>query len=248
MGGRVAYDPSSHRLLPDYFPELERCDVTHTTSQREDVSEEAHDTDAAAATTATTATTRPQPTDRPLFECHSRCGCSADCASRVVQKGITLPLEVFMSATKGWSVRVLSPVRKGQFVSEYAGEVVSTEEAQRRWRDEYDRAGLNYLLVVREFIPARGATLRTNIDGTRLGNVSRFFNHSCDPNMLLFLVRVGSLIPRLAFFVCRDVAAGEELTYDYGHGSTQAADAPATRQCHCGARHCRGVLPFDPLA
>jgi hypothetical protein len=87
MGGRVAYDPSSHRLLPDYFPELERCDVTHTTSQREDVSEEAHDTDAAAATTATTATTRPQPTDRPLFECHSRCGCSADCASRVVQKG-----------------------------------------------------------------------------------------------------------------------------------------------------------------
>jgi hypothetical protein len=103
-------------------------------------------------------------------------------------------------------------------VSEYAGEVVPTEEAQRRWRDEYDRAGLNYLLVVREFMyalcfpsmifnrayaphthrPARGATLRTNIDGTRLGNVSRFFNHSCDPNMMLFLVRVGSLIPRCA--------------------------------------------------
>src|SRR3989344_5335866 len=130
--------------------------------------------------------------------------------------------------------------------------------------------------------PARGATLRTNIDGTRLGNVSRFFNHSCDPNMTLFLVRVGSIIPRcappqhprvlptardadcaacgavtiyhrLAFFACRDVEAGEELTFDYGHGSTQAADvvapephAPAARQCHCGTRHCRGVLPFDP--
>lgn len=39
-------------------------------------------------------------------------------------------------------------------MSEYAGEVVSTEEAQRRWRDEYDRAGLNYLLVVREFMYA----------------------------------------------------------------------------------------------
>jgi hypothetical protein len=141
MGGRVAYDPSSHRLLPDYFPELERCDATHTTSEREDGNEEAHDTDAAAAATSTTATTRHQPTDRPLFECHSRCGCSADCASRVVQKGacrvpcarsaissrcsshhrcffppagITLPLEVFMSATKGWSVRVLSPIREGE--------------------------------------------------------------------------------------------------------------------------------------
>jgi SET domain-containing protein len=59
---------------------------------------------------------------------------------------------------------------------------------------------------------------------------------------------------RLAFFARRDVAAGEELTFDYGHGSTQATDvppephAPAARQCHCGARHCRGVLPFDPLA
>jgi SET domain-containing protein len=29
-----------------------------------------------------------------------------------------------------------------------------------------------------------------------VGNVSRFFNHSCSPNMKLFLVRVDSLIPR----------------------------------------------------
>jgi SET domain-containing protein len=65
---------------------------------------------------------------------------------------------------------------------------------------------------------------------------------------------VGALHCRLAFFACRDVAAGEELTFDYGHGG--GGDAPATptsavaarRPCHCGAVNCRGFLPFDPLA
>jgi hypothetical protein len=45
--------------------------------------------------------------------------------------GITLPLEVFMSATKGWSVRVLSPVRKGEVSCLWCLAPLGTAHAQQ---------------------------------------------------------------------------------------------------------------------
>jgi len=59
-----------------------------------------------------------------------------------------------MSSSKGWAVRTLNKLEQGRFICEYAGEVISTAEAQRRWREEHDPAGHNYLLVVREFMYA----------------------------------------------------------------------------------------------
>jgi len=65
-------------------------------------------------------------------------------------------------------------------------------------------------------------------------------------------VRVGSVIPRIAFFAARDIAAGEELTFSYGGDAAaqQGADDSATprlsdRLCLCGSDQCMGALPFD---
>ncbi len=38
----------------------------------------------------------------PLYECHSGCSCSTACPNRVVERGRTLPLEIFRTRTRGW--------------------------------------------------------------------------------------------------------------------------------------------------
>jgi SET domain-containing protein len=72
------------------------------------------------------------------------------------------------------------------------------------------------------------------------GSVAHFGNHSCEPN--LDLGGPYRLVAR------RAVAAGEELTVDYG--TISGADG-FSMECRCGAASCRGVITNDrwrPLA
>ena len=57
------------------------------------------------------------------------------------------------------------------------------------------------------------------------------------------MVRMGGIVPHVAFFASTDIAANTALTISYGdkHG---AEDGPA-KECRCGAPCCSGVLPFD---
>lgn len=38
----------------------------------------------------------------PLYECHQSCACSASCPNRVVERGRTVPLEIFKTTDRGW--------------------------------------------------------------------------------------------------------------------------------------------------
>ena len=67
------------------------------------------------------------------------------------------------------------------------------------------------------------------IDGE---GVAAFINHSCDPNC-----EVDEVKGRVVINAIRDIAAGEELTYDYNLYDGED-DAP----CLCGAERCRGSL------
>nr|XP_036232839.1 uncharacterized protein LOC106615058 [Bactrocera oleae] len=142
----------------------------------------------------------------PIFECNDVCGCNKlSCRNRVVQNGIRIPLQVFEcnDTTKGWGVRTLVQVAKGSFVSEYIGEILSNTEADRRTDDSYC------------FDLENGHC----IDANYFGNVSRFYNHSCEPNIVsvrVFFEHQDYRFPKIAFFACRDIQAGEELCFDYG--------------------------------
>ena len=69
--------------------------------------------------------------------------------------------------------------------------------------------------------------------------VDDFLNHSCAPN-LGFAAGVARL------HALREIAAGEELAWDY---STAMAFTAWSMECRCGALACRGrVTPFDELA
>ncbi|XP_036388031.1 histone-lysine N-methyltransferase SETMAR [Megalops cyprinoides] len=193
---------------------------------------------------------------RPVFECNALCGCSEACGNRVVQRGLGLRLSLFHTPVKGWAVRALEPVPQGAFVCEYAGEVIGFEEACQRQRAQ--RPGdMNYIIAVRERA-GDGSVAETFVDPAAMGNVGRFLNHSCQPNLFMVPVRVHSLVPRLALFAGRDITPQEELTFDYsgGYNNSQGeepspargdigTDAPNRKLCYCGAQSCNGFLPLD---
>ncbi|KAG2422647.1 hypothetical protein HXX76_015884 [Chlamydomonas incerta] len=114
----------------------------------------------------------------------------------------------------GGNVRQRQRTGKGDDRAGEDGEGGGGYRAERAGEGEGDG---HALLIVREVLPS-GLALRLNIDATRLGNVARFLNHSCDGGCLLPVVvrRRGSLVPGVGLFARRSIGVGEELTFPYG--------------------------------
>jgi len=68
-----------------------------------------------------------------------------------------------------------------------------------------------------------------SISNTAIDDAERF-NHSCDPNI--------GVKGQIIVLARRDIAAGEELVFDYDTTDV----APAKFDCRCGATDCRGVV------
>ncbi|XP_060689372.1 histone-lysine N-methyltransferase SETDB2 isoform X2 [Hemiscyllium ocellatum] len=78
------------------------------------------------------------------------------------------------------------------------------------------------------------------LDATKEGNIGRFINHSCDPNLMVQSVFVDTHdknLPWVAFFTNRYIKAGSELTWDYRYstGSMPEEEIP----CLCGSTNCK---------
>nr|CAG4644182.1 EOG090X0AQH [Lepidurus arcticus] len=198
---------------------------------------------------------------QPVMECHDGCSCDLTCPARLIQNGPLRGLQVFGSNNnKGYGMRTVSAISRGQFVCEYAGEVVSLEEAKRRFAIVQRNAGgpqSNYIFVLREHV-GQERVLTTVIDPTVIGNIGRYINHSCGPNLVVIPVRVDSIVPHLALFAKRDILSGEELSFDYG-SSWSTPESTGTllasydgssvginlTPCLCNSDNCKGILPFD---
>ncbi|XP_061371680.1 histone-lysine N-methyltransferase SUVR3 isoform X2 [Gastrolobium bilobum] len=168
-------------------------------------------------------------------ECGPGCRCGPECGNRSSQKGVAVRVKIVRDERKGWGVWADQFIRKGEF------------EAQSR-HQYYDELALHgrfssALLVVREHLPSGKACLRSNIDATRIGNVARFVNHSCDGGTLSTkLVRSsGALFPRLCFFALKDIQHDEELTFSYGETRKRPNGLP----CFCNSPSCFGTLPSE---
>lgn len=110
-----------------------------------------------------------------------------------------------------------TPIHKGTRVVEYDGPRISVEEADRL----YDGAPRTYLYGLDD-----GKTI---IDGEGLG---AYLNHSCEPNC-----EIDEIKGRAWIFAVRDIAAGEELLWDYN-----LYDDEDPAPCHCGSPKCRGTM------
>jgi len=136
---------------------------------------------------------------------------------------------------------------RGDFVCEYAGEVIGPLEAKVRYSKRQQRQLPNYIFALKEYFGEESSPVVTYIDPTFIGNIGRYINHSCDPNLIVLPVRTGTVVPRLCLFAGRDIPAGTELSFDYG-GEDEHVEMPGNggSKCHCGSDRCRGFLPFDP--
>ena len=110
-------------------------------------------------------------------------------------------------------------IASGTRIAEYIGERIGKAEASRRCE-----AGNHFIFTLDD---------EWDIDGNVSENLARFANHSCAPNAES--VVDGSNVWIVAI---RDIAAGEEVTYNYGY------DLEEYKQyaCRCGSADCIGYI------
>ncbi|CAI6087572.1 hypothetical protein V2G26_009909 [Clonostachys chloroleuca] len=193
---------------------------------------------------------------QPLYECHQACSCSALCPNRVVERGRTVPLQIFRTINRGWGVRCLEEIKEGQFVDCYLGEVITSAEAdRRREQSAISQRKDVYLFALDKFTDPNSLDPRLQgppleVDGEFMSGPTRFINHSCDPNMRIF-ARVGDHADKhlhdLALFAIRDIHRGEELTFDYVDGVAEDNEETSLNvdnmaKCLCGSKNCRKFL------
>ena len=137
--------------------------------------------------------------------------------------------EVRPSAIQGQGLFARRPIAEGTRIIEYAGELISEAEGDRRYDESAMQRHQTYLFALSD---------GRCIDGASQGNEARFANHSCEPNC-----EAVEDDGRIFIESIQPIAAGEELTYDYGY---ERGDADGAREgfyrCSCGAPRCRATI------
>ncbi|KAL3362966.1 hypothetical protein AABB24_012317 [Solanum stoloniferum] len=153
------------------------------------------------------------------------CQCGATCRNQRFQKCEYAKTKLFRTEGRGWGLLADENIKAGQFIIEYCGEVISSEEAKKR-SQAYEAHGFKDAYII---------SLDANhfIDATRKGSFARFINHSCWPNCE---TRKWTVLgeTRVGIFAKQDISIGMELAYNYNfewYGG-------ATVQCLCGAANC----------
>uniref|UniRef100_A0A8C1MVX6 Euchromatic histone-lysine N-methyltransferase 1b n=2 Tax=Cyprinus carpio TaxID=7962 RepID=A0A8C1MVX6_CYPCA len=171
-----------------------------------------------------------------IFECNHACSCWRTCKNRVVQNGLRIRLQLFRTQMMGWGVKTLQDIPQGTFVCDvdtivclvYIGEIISDAEADVRENDSYlfsldSKVGDMYC-----------------VDARFYGNISRFINHHCEPNLFpcrVFTSHQDLRFPHIAFFACKNISAGDELGFDYGDHFWDVKGK--LFRCQCGSSKCK---------
>jgi len=121
----------------------------------------------------------------------------------------------FIDAKLGDGVFAEQRIPPCAFVGEYTGEV--QERKIKRLKDKiYCLRYTVWEMGGRNFV----------INAEKMGNFTRFINHSSEPNLVLQSVYWRGM-PRMIFVALKEIAAGTQLTFDYGaHFWKELGQAP----------------------
>lgn len=123
------------------------------------------------------------------------------------------------SSLHGAGVYTTSPIAEGTRILEYTGPRLRAKQTEGM----YSESEVTYLFGMDD-----GNTV---IDGF---GMAAFVNHSCHPNC-----ETDQIDDRIWIIALQDIAAGEELTYDY---NIYDAEPGEKCPCHCGAPDCRKTM------
>uniref|UniRef100_M4BT58 Uncharacterized protein n=1 Tax=Hyaloperonospora arabidopsidis (strain Emoy2) TaxID=559515 RepID=M4BT58_HYAAE len=129
------------------------------------------------------------------------------CGNVNILRGKMRKIGISASETHGWGAYALENVEKGEFMYEYTGSLLSQDEAERRG-NVYDKTTISFLFDLTE---------DSVVDATRKGNKSKFANHdSMKPKCFARIMFVNG-DHRIGIYAKEDIAAGDELFFDYGY-------------------------------
>ncbi len=132
-----------------------------------------------------------------------------------IKHGIFPPVRVVYDENMGFNVEALAPIQKYTLVGEYVGDVVTV-----------DRSGSSNSDSLMLLLQTEDPETSLIIDPTHSGNYSRFLSGINNRNLLS--KRKANVRSRrfamdgkihVALFTCKDVEAGEILSYDYNAGN-----------------------------
>ncbi|GAB2249710.1 hypothetical protein Droror1_Dr00013069 [Drosera rotundifolia] len=204
-----------------------------------------------------------------VFECGPNCGCGPGCVNRTSQQGLKYRLEVYRTPDKGWAVRSRDFILAGAPVCEYIGVVRRSDELndasdnvfifdidcwqtikgiegrERRYKDVPETA-ISLIQAVDN--GDSDGEPEYCIDAGSTGNLARFINHSCEPNLFVQCVLSSHHDVRLARIVliaADNIPPLQELAYDYGYALDSMIGPDGKFKvlpCLCGAAGCRKRL------
>ncbi|ETO28428.1 hypothetical protein RFI_08702, partial [Reticulomyxa filosa] len=133
---------------------------------------------------------------------------NVNCTQRAKKK-----LWIGKSRVHGFGCFAGELIKKDEFITEYLGEVITQDEADRRGKI-YDKMNLSYLFDLNK---------ECVIDAARKGCKIKFANHSsASANCHARIVKTNGE-HRVCVYSKKDIQPGEELFFDYGHGSHKSA-------------------------
>uniref|UniRef100_A0A7N1A0G4 Uncharacterized protein n=2 Tax=Kalanchoe fedtschenkoi TaxID=63787 RepID=A0A7N1A0G4_KALFE len=135
------------------------------------------------------------------------------------------------SGIHGWGLFARQEIQEGEMVFEYRGELLRPTISDRR-EAQYRVKGKDcYLFKVSKDVV---------IDATYRGSMGRLINHSCMPNCFARIMNVSREKSCIVIIAKTNLAAGDELTYDYMFDPVEKEDEKVP--CLCKAPNCRKFM------
>ena len=213
-----------------------------------------------------------------IAECNSACQCGPQCPMRVVTRSLK-PMEEHGSSSvsrltgpnpqivhelfvkskdTGDALYTKNPIKEGEFVMAYSG-TIKRADGQLIENNTY----VLELPLDWEATESLDNKTRLVVDGLDSGNIGRFANHSCTPNLTNVMVysddwairfdpKLVDLadfnhqeihrVPLPCFFARCDIPAGTELTWNYGYSPGSLPGRVVFCMCQTPPSRCCVVL------